>query len=229
MDVFDLDLMWTRASFLGKLDLVILLFLSLASWSTIFWKFWEFWRAGKNTAAALDVLQTARSLDKALDGLGLKPWSPAHPVAEEGVRELKRLEDIMATPGEKARIVLDSLRSVLDRRVQAQAAALFGRAAFLATCGTVAPLLGLFGTVWGIMHSFQSFSGMGSQSVAAVAPGLAEALTTTALGLMVAIPAVLAYNGLVRRISVVEGLLAAFADVFLNHVKRDMARLAGPH
>ncbi|MEW5772626.1 MAG: MotA/TolQ/ExbB proton channel family protein [Thermodesulfobacteriota bacterium] len=228
MDVFDFDLMWTRASLLGKLDLLVLGFLSLLSWSTIFWKFWQYWQAGRNTAEALNALLAARSLGKALDGLGMKPWSPAHPVAEEGVRELKRLEDIAATPGEKARIILDSLRSVLDRQVQAQAAALFGQAAFLATCGAVAPLLGLFGTVWGIMHSFQSFAGMGSQSVASVAPGLAEALTTTALGLMVAIPAVLAYNALVRRSQVVEGHLAAFADVFLNHVKRDMARLLGP-
>jgi biopolymer transport protein TolQ len=229
MGVFDFDLLWTRASFLGKVDLVLLAFLSLASWSTIFWKFWQFWRAGRNTALALDVLHTTRNLENAMDGLGMRPWSPAHPVAEEGMREIKRMEDIAATPGEKARIVLDSLRSVLDRQVQAQAAELFGQAGFLATCGTVAPLLGLFGTVWGIMYSFQSFVGAGTQSVAAVAPGLAEALSTTAMGLIVAIPAVLAYNGLLRRIQVIEGRLAAFADVFLNHVKRDMARLAGTH
>ncbi len=229
MGVFDYDLMWTRASFLGKVDLSILAFLSLSSWSTIFWKFWQFWRAGRNISQALDVLFATRSLDKAMDSLAMKPWSPAHAVAEEGMRELKRLEDIAATPGEKARIILDSLRVVLDRQVQAQAGELFGQAGFLATCGTVAPLLGLFGTVWGIMYSFQSFVGAGTQSVAAVAPGLAEALTTTALGLIVAIPAVLAYNGLLRRIQVIEGQLSGFADQFLNHVKRDMANLAGTH
>jgi biopolymer transport protein TolQ len=91
---------------------------------------------------------------------------------------------------------------------------------FLATTGSAAPFIGLFGTVWGIMNSFRAIGAMKSASVANVAPGIAEALIATAIGLIAAIPAVMAYNFFQRRINVLGAEMETFQKDFLNIVRR---------
>jgi biopolymer transport protein TolQ len=99
---------------------------------------------------------------------------------------------------------------------------LFGSLSFLATCVNVAPFIGLFGTVWGIMHSFYAIGLMKRATLAAVAPGLAEALITTAIGLAVAIPASIAYNFLTRMLGRIEMALVELAGTFLKRVESEL-------
>ena len=98
---------------------------------------------------------------------------------------------------------------------------------FLATAGSTAPFIGLFGTVWGIMTSFQGIANKGSANLAVVAPGIAEALIATAIGLGVAIPAVIAYNYFSQKIRVIDSDLQNFSSDILNIVERDIFRPRG--
>ena len=96
---------------------------------------------------------------------------------------------------------------------------------FLATTGNTAPFIGLFGTVWGIMHSFAGIGQRGSASLAVVAPGISEALVATAAGLAAAIPAVIAFNFFMNKIRIVETELQSFSADFLNIIERDILRI----
>ena len=99
-----------------------------------------------------------------------------------------------------------------------------GLTPFLATVGSSAPFIGLFGTVWGIMNSFRNIGAKGSANLATVAPGIAEALIATAIGLVAAIPAVMAYNYFARKIKVLANEMDTFGNDFLNLVKRNYLR-----
>jgi biopolymer transport protein TolQ len=96
---------------------------------------------------------------------------------------------------------------------------------FLATTGNTAPFIGLFGTVWGIIHSFSGIGLKGSASLAVVAPGISEALVATAAGLAAAIPAVIAFNFFTNKIRIVETELQSFSADFLNIIERDILRI----
>ena len=114
------------------------------------------------------------------------------------------------------------LMHILERRVAA-----FSRHAgrgngFLATIGSVAPFIGLFGTVWGIMNSFHSIGMLKTASLATVAPGISEALVATAIGLLVAVPATIGYNIFMGKIGEIDTLLVNFAGLFLNRVQREL-------
>jgi len=213
--------MFRQSTLVIKIVLVILLLMSLASWSVIFFKLLQLSRAGKKVVADLDAFQRAHDLDAAVQLVDRDFDSPTQRMAVEGINEFNRLREIGRSPAEKVRIVLDGVRHALGREAGAQAEKLFEALPFLATCGNVAPLLGLFGTVWGIMHSFHGFSGLKTQALTAVAPGLAEALVTTVFGLIVAIPAVSAYNFFLGRIRRIERDLAGFTGAFLNQVKKE--------
>jgi biopolymer transport protein TolQ len=115
---------------------------------------------------------------------------------------------------------LDSVARALRRASNNEVTLLENLLPVLATTGSVAPFIGLFGTVWGVMNSFIGIGNLGNASLAVVAPGIAEALIATAIGLAAAIPAVMAYNYFVRRIRVLESELDAFASDYLNIVRR---------
>ncbi|MDY7000535.1 MAG: MotA/TolQ/ExbB proton channel family protein [Thermodesulfobacteriota bacterium] len=215
--------MFRQSTFVIKVVLVILLLMSVASWSVIFFKLLQLSRVRKKVGADLDVFQRAYDLKAAVKLLGRDSDSPARRMAVEGVHEFNRLREIGRSPAEEARMVLDGVRHALGREAGTQAEKMSEALPFLATCGNVAPLLGLFGTVWGIMHSFHGFSGLKTQALTAVAPGLAEALVTTALGLVVAIPAVSAYNFFLGTIRRIERDLAGFTGAFLNQVKKEFS------
>ncbi|MEE1545525.1 MAG: MotA/TolQ/ExbB proton channel family protein, partial [Alphaproteobacteria bacterium] len=124
-----------------------------------------------------------------------------------------------------------SLQSRIDRvmnvAMQREMEGLERRIGFLATVGSTAPFIGLFGTVWGIMNSFQAIAGTRNTSLVVVAPGIAEALLATALGLVAAIPAVVAYNKLSGDLNRYAGRLEAFAGEFSALLSRQMAERAG--
>ena len=115
---------------------------------------------------------------------------------------------------------IDNIARSLRRAQQSEVTSLESMVPFLATTGSTAPFVGLFGTVWGIMNSFISIGAQKNASLDVVAPGIAEALIATAIGLVAAIPAVMAYNFFVRKISVLSGEMESFSSDMLNIVRR---------
>jgi biopolymer transport protein TolQ len=120
---------------------------------------------------------------------------------------------------------IENVKRTLRRAINTEMTRLTQMVPFLATTGNTTPFIGLFGTVWGIMHSFRSIGLKGSANLAVVAPGISEALIATAAGLAVAIPSVIAFNYFNQKIRVIESELQSFSADFLNIVERDILRI----
>jgi len=144
--------------------------------------------------------------------------SPIATVFRAGYRELARI----ARQGRPTKADVENVERSLQRAQSAELTRLENKVSFLATTASTAPFIGLFGTVWGIMNSFIAIHGEKSAGLDVVAPGIAEALIATAIGLAAAIPAVMAYNYFVRRIRVVDSETAAFASDYLNIIRRHL-------
>ena len=144
--------------------------------------------------------------------------SPIATVFRAGYRELARI----ARTGRPVKADVDNVERALRRAQSAELTRLENKVSFLATTASTAPFIGLFGTVWGVMNAFIQIHGQKSAGLDVVAPGIAEALIATALGLAAAIPAVMAYNYFVRRIRVVDSETAAFASDYLNILRRHL-------
>jgi biopolymer transport protein TolQ len=144
--------------------------------------------------------------------------SPITTVFRAGYRELARI----ARGGPPSIADIGNVERALRRAQSAEMTRLENKVSFLATTASTAPFVGLFGTVWGVMNSFIAIHGEKSAGLDVVAPGIAEALIATALGLAAAIPAVMAYNYFVRRIRVVDSETAAFASDYLNIIRRHL-------
>ena len=138
--------------------------------------------------------------------------------AYQGVMEFNRSKEA----GNSSEIVVDNVRRSLRQGVASEMARLERSLSLLATTANTAPFIGLFGTVWGIMHSFHSIGMLKSASLATVAPGISEALVATAIGLGVAVPATIGFNIFMGKLSQVDTLLVNFAGVFLNRVQREL-------
>lgn len=154
-----------------------------------------------------------------LDSIKTKGDVPAARVAAAGLNEWKR--SVAAKVKERDGL-RQRLASAMDSAVANEADRLSNRLNFLATVGSVAPFVGLFGTVWGIMNSFFQIGQQQSSSLAVVAPGISEALFATAIGLFAAIPAVIAYNRFSHRVNGFEARLQRFADRFHANLSREL-------
>ncbi len=214
-------LLW-ESSLVIKVVFLVLIGMSLSTWSMIFFKWWELSGATKDAAKAREYVAGTTTIAAAIEACGEEGY--ASNVAGAAASELKRLKGTGLVSLDQGRLVLDSVRHALKGAVEVEAERLYGSLSYLSTCAATAPLLGLFGTVWGIMSSFSSITG-GTGGVAEVAPGLAEALGTTAAGLMVAIPAVLAYNLYLKMLADTEGELNALSGEFMNRVKGDLVAM----
>lgn len=219
---------WSLLLDTGPVILVVfavLLAMSLVGWSLIFLKWYELRRTRAEARADRAAFEAAPSLEQAMRAVRVRPEQAAsRRLAETGMEELGRMADLDLDPAVKGRIILETVRHTLLDEAQAQADRIHGSLALLATVGNVAPLLGLFGTVWGIMDSFANLTG-GADVISGVAPGLAEALSTTAFGLIVAIPSVLAYNALLKRLGDIEGELTRLSGAFMNRVKEEFSSI----
>ena len=202
--------------------LSILAFMSLGCWSIIFVKLFTLTAAKRDTARDYIRFQEADNLRTAMQALGQSRQSPAFNVGKMAFEELVRMEQADLDPAEKGHIAMDNIRRVLRQGVSQELAKLSGSLAFLATSANATPFIGLFGTVWGIMNSFHSIGLMQSAALAAVAPGISEALIATAIGLAVAIPAVISYNFFLGYVQAIEGELVNFAGAFLNRIQREV-------
>lgn len=207
--------------------LVLLAVFSLASWYVIGYKYFHLRRAKSGSDAFLEAFWRSRRLDEVYTTAKEHPESPTAQVFAAGYVELSKLQSGAADGEGVMRDRLGDLGSVERAMVRAQmeeTTRLEAKVAFLATTGSSAPFVGLFGTVWGIMTSFRDITASGAASVSVVAPGIAEALIATAMGLMAAIPAVIAYNLFVQRIKVLSAEMETFSNDFLNIVKRHVLK-----
>ncbi len=220
--MFDLVL---QAGPVVKLVLLILVYFSLVSWAIIFYKFAVVQKAIKDSARFLDFFWSKKRFD--VVGQGIKEFdnSPLATLFREGYHEMLQLQKRTAEPGETGdfSLKMDTTESVgraLRRATTQETLRLEKYLTFLATTGSTAPFIGLFGTVWGIMDAFHGIGQTGSASLAVVAPGISEALIATAIGLAAAIPAVMGYNHFLNKVNVLIGEMDNFSQEFLNIVER---------
>jgi len=204
--------------------MVGLLFASLVTWTVWLAKNFELWRAMRKGRAALAILNETRSLAEANGRLG------AGKNARETVARLLRtaVQEVQASPHPDPDALKERISWLLER-VEAGASRSIGRGmGLLASIGATAPFVGLFGTVWGIMNSFIGISNAHTTNLAVVAPGIAEALLATALGLFAAIPAVVIYNVFSRSIGGYRAMLADGSALVMRLVSRDCERVYSP-
>lgn len=206
-----------------KLVLIFLALMSLWSWTIIFFKFFTIGAARKKVMAGYDAFMNARDLSAGLKAIGDKTQSPLARVSTLAVHEFRLLEKADVNRDRKRLLVKDTLRRVLKQGISKEMRILTRNLPFLATCANAAPFIGLFGTVWGIMHSFHSIGLAQSAALATVAPGISEALIATAIGLLVAIPATIFYNYFLGKLNEVESGMVDFAGAFLNRAEREIA------
>ncbi len=223
----------TSANLVVQLTLLLLVFMSVMSWAIIFRKRKEFLRADENNLPFEETFWKSQSLDLVYDSVKEFPESSMAHVFRAGYQELRKMADSPLTADQAAKsddsrrifiAGLDNLQRAVNKSIDMEVGRLESRLSFLATVGSVGPFVGLFGTVWGIMGSFQQIGATGVASLAVVAPGIAEALIATGVGLFAAIPATVAYNYFVTQTKKHELTLNNFASDFLNIVKRNFFR-----
>ncbi|WP_374764073.1 protein TolQ [Yunchengibacter salinarum] len=214
--------MFANADLVVQTVMLLLVAASVWSWAIIFNTASRLRRARNRADGFEDLFWSGQSLDDLYGELRAAPGHPLAAVFVAAMREWKR-----SVGGSKGRS-LDKL-SIKDRilRVMMVTQAremghMEGQVGILATIGSAAPFVGLFGTVWGIMNSFKSIAMASDTSLATVAPGIAEALLATALGLVAAIPAVVAYNKLSGDLDRYAGRLEGFSDEFAALISRQM-------
>ncbi|MFW5486947.1 MAG: MotA/TolQ/ExbB proton channel family protein [Desulfovibrio sp.] len=211
----------TESSVVIQLVMLLLVLMSLASWSVIFFKFVTLIKAKKRAVADFKTFQDAGDLSEAMQAIKDRR-SNIFQIGYMAVRELRKLERAKLDEGVKGKLALDNVRRTLRQGVSSEMSNLGAALPLLSTCANAAPFLGLFGTVWGIMRSFHAIGLMKTASLAVVGPGIAEALSTTVVGLSVAIPAAIAYNVFVGLLGRVEIELVNFAGEFLNRMQREL-------
>ena len=200
---------------------LLLLLASLWSWAIIFDKIGRYRKVSAEADTFEDEFWSGRSLEELYDRLQGRASHPMALLFLVAMREWQRSigKSTVATSGARLQErIAQVMRLTLNREVERLERYL----GFLATVGSTAPFIGLFGTVWGIMNSFQAIAASNNTSLAVVAPGIAEALFATALGLLAAIPAVVAYNKLSKELDRYAGRLDTFADEFHAILSRQM-------
>jgi len=220
LSVFELFL---QSDTIVKLVLLILVLASFWSWAVIFDKTLRVRRLRQAAASFEETFWSGGSLDDLYDRVGQRPIDPMSAVFAAAMREWRR-------SAAKGLLTSATMRSSLQQRIERVMNVTVGREmdrverfmSFLATVGSTAPFVGLFGTVWGIMDSFQSIAASKNTSLAVVAPGIAQALFATALALVAAIPARIAYNKLATDFGRYAGRLEAFASEFSAILSRQL-------
>ncbi len=210
-----------NASFVVQAVMLLLVIVSVSSWAAIFRKLAalkkvnalnenfekEFW-----SGASLNDLYASAAQNAKLSG-------PMERIFASGMREFQKLRERRISD---AGTLMDGARRAMRASFQREMDAVESNLSFLASVGSVSPYLGLFGTVWGIMHAFTGLASLQQVTLATVAPGIAEALVATAIGLFAAIPAVVAYNRFARDIDRVAIRLETFIEEFSNILQRNL-------
>ncbi|MCZ8292272.1 MAG: protein TolQ [Hylemonella sp.] len=210
-----------HASWVVQAVMLLLVLVSITSWAAIFSKLFslrrvrelneqferDFW-----SGANLNTLYATASQKGHASG-------PMERIFVSGLREYQKLRERRITD---AGTLLDGARRAMRANFQREMDVVETNLSFLASVGSVSPYVGLFGTVWGIMHAFTGLASLQQVTLATVAPGIAEALVATAIGLFAAIPAVVAYNRFAREIDRVAIMLETFIEEFSNILQRNV-------
>ncbi len=224
-----------NAGLMVQFVLALLLFFSVMSWAIMIIKHRSLKKAFRESAYFTDFFWRSRDLADAYGKARKLTKSPIARIFSVGYVELQKLSQSGVSLSAQSSGSQESSRKnrfagtqtvqrALGRAIKTEVARMTQMVPFLATTGNTAPFIGLFGTVWGIMNSFHDIGLKGSASLAAVAPGISEALIATAAGLAAAIPAVIAFNFFMHKIRIIETELLSFADDFLNIIDRDLIR-----
>ena len=213
-----------EADFVVKIVMIILLIASIWSWAIIFDKSRKFIRLKKQANIFESAFWSGDSLEELYEKQANSPEHPLASVFVAGMYEWTRVNDKNTLSNEKIQAGLqDRIHQVMHVAVTRELENIEKNIGYLATVGSTAPFIGLFGTVWGIMNSFQSIALSKDTSLAVVAPGIAEALLATALGLLAAIPAVIAYNKLSNSLNSYATKLQNFAGEFEALLSRHLS------
>ncbi len=216
MSIFSLVL---HASLVVQLVMAGLLIVSLVSWTVIFGKLFGLARTRRDNESFERDFWSGRSLHELQQSaLAADGGAPMQRIFASGLREFLKLRDKQLDGAAQ----VDGARRAMRASYQREIDVVEGGLSFLGTVGSVSPYVGLFGTVWGIMHAFVGLANLQQVSLAQVAPGIAEALVATAIGLFAAIPAVIAYNRFARDIDRIAIHLESFIEEFSNILQRNI-------
>ena len=208
-----------HASLVVQIVMAGLALVSLASWTVIFGKLFGLRHVRAGNEDFEREFWSGRSLTEMNQAVSTKPDSaPMERIFASGMREFLKLREKRLEAGAQ----LDGARRAMRASFQREMDVIESNLSFLASVGSVSPYVGLFGTVWGIMHAFVGLSNMTQVTLATVAPGIAEALVATAIGLFAAIPAVVAYNRFAHDIDRVANRLETFIEEFSNILHRNL-------
>lgn len=216
---FNLVSLFWEASIVVKIVIMILIAFSILSWAVIIQRSNVLTKAKKASLAFEDRFWSGEDLHRLHDGLENRreALSGAEQIFYVGFKEFNRLQQVNSdSPEATIQGTSRAMNLALNREVEG----LENYIPFLATVGSISPYIGLFGTVWGIMHSFMGLSAVKQATLQSVAPGIAEALIATAIGLFAAIPAVMAYNRLNLRLAKLEQSYVNFIDEFTSILHR---------
>lgn len=216
---FDLISLFAQASIVVKIVMLILITFSVLSWAVIIQRSRYLTNAAKGSLAFENKFWSGEDLNRLHEGLENRrdKLSGSEQIFYVGFKEFTRLQQVSPdVPAANIQGTSRAMNLALNREVET----LESYIPFLGTVGSISPYIGLFGTVWGIMHSFMGLSAVKQASLQSVAPGIAEALIATAIGLFAAIPAVMAYNRLSLRANKLEQNYANFIDEFTTILHR---------
>ena len=215
--------LFLNADLIGKSVIVLLILPSFWSWAIIIEKLLRLRRLQARADEFEDMFWSGGSLDDLYDRVGAEPPCPMTAMFSAAMREWRR-------SAAKGLAGANQVRAALQSRIERVMGVTFGREmdrlerymSFLASVGSTAPFIGLFGTVWGIMNAFHAIAASKNTSLAVVAPGIAEALFATALGLVAAVPAVIAFNKINSELARYAGRLEAFSNEFNAILSRQL-------
>jgi biopolymer transport protein TolQ len=225
----DLDILQLvlHASFVVQVVMLLLMIVSIASWSAILRKLFAIARVKTQNESFEKEFWSGASLNELLSSAAAKAQNsgPMERIFASGMREFQKLRERRVTD---VGMMMDGARRAMRASFQREMDVVESNLSFLASVGSVSPYVGLFGTVWGIMHAFTGLASLQQVTLATVAPGIAEALVATAIGLFAAIPAVIAYNRFAREIDRISIQQETFIEEFSNILQRNVSAQVNP-
>lgn len=211
------------ATLVVQLVMALLIVMSIICWYIVGYKYWYLQRASAESARFMESFWRSRDIEHIYQHAQSLRRSPISAMFLAGYTELAKLSSNDGAAGAQSRDFdadMNSIERALRKAQTTETTKLESMVPFLATTGSAGPFIGLFGTVWGIMHSFLSISQKQKADIRTVAPGIAEALIATAIGLVAAIPAVMAYNYCQRKVRIHVSQMETFTQDYLNIIRR---------
>ena len=219
---FSVWMLFLKADLIVKLVMLVLIVASVWCWAIIIEKSLRLKRLNSDAAEFEGSFWSGGSLDTLYEKIGPLPKDPMAAIFVSAMKEWRRSNDSGVTSADHGSSLTDRIDRVMDVTLNREIERVERQITILASTGSTAPFIGLFGTVWGIMNSFQSIAISKNTSLAVVAPGIAEALFATALGLLAAVPAVIAYNKISKDVDRYAARLEDFSNEFSAIISRQL-------